>query len=257
MIAYIINMDSATERWQSVETRFRETGIPFERLPAVNGRNLSLPNPEFAERTYRIRHGKRPNMGQIGCYLSHISGLRRFLVSSHSFAMMVEDDIDPVSNLKLIVERAIQYSYTWDILRLSGFHNSHPRAYVDLGDGLGKKYSLAINFSRLCGTGTYLVSRHAAEVLVERLLPMSLPIDHALDREWAYGLRAASVHPLPVDQESLAFASQLREEDKEKLPAFQRYWTVFPYRAKNEIQRVLSRAKQWRQATASIDIHGK
>ncbi len=37
MRAYIINLDGATERWKSVSTRFAETGIPFERVPAVNG----------------------------------------------------------------------------------------------------------------------------------------------------------------------------------------------------------------------------
>ena len=50
MYAFIINMDSAVERWRHVEKAFGETGIPFERLPAINGRELKLPIPEFSER---------------------------------------------------------------------------------------------------------------------------------------------------------------------------------------------------------------
>jgi len=252
MFAYIINMENAIERWKSVESRFLKTRIPFERLPAVNGRILTLPIKEFSATLYQRRHGKRPNLGQIGCYLSHLEGLRRFLDSSHAFAIMAEDDIAPVEDLKIILESALCYSSTWDILRLSGFHNSHPKTYVRLNTGLDVQYALATNFSRLSGTGSYMVSRHAAQALVEKLLPMTVPIDHALDREWVYGLRASSIYPLPVDQESLQFASQLRAEDNEKLPAFQRYWTVFPYRAKNEISRVLHRARQLRNAQYAV-----
>jgi glycosyl transferase family 25 len=245
-------MDKAVDRWNSVETRFNATGIPFERFPAVNGRALKLPIPEFSETLYRRRHGKHPNLGQIGCYLSHVHALKKFLSSNHETAIIVEDDVAPAENLKLILERALTFVASWDILRLSGFHNSHPRTYVSLGEGLGQQYSLAINFSRLSGTGAYMVTRRAAEVLSNALIPMTLPIDHAIDREWVYGLRASSIHPLPVDQESLAFASQLRAEDNEKLPALQRYWTVFPYRARNEISRVVSRAKQYRNARAAV-----
>jgi len=252
MFAYIINMDNAVERWMSVNNRFNATGIPFERFPAVNGRKLTLPIAEFSETLYRRRHGKHPNLGQIGCYLSHVYALKKFLSSSHEIGIIAEDDIAPVDNLKLILERAIAFVDSWDILRLSGFHDSHPKSYVSLGDGLGQSYSLAINLSRLSGTGAYMVTRKAAEVLTTALVPMTVPIDHAIDREWVYGLRGASINPLPVDQESLAFASQLRAEDNEKLPALQRYWTVFPYRARNEITRVFARTLQLRNARAAL-----
>jgi glycosyl transferase, family 25 len=254
MFAYIINMDNAVDRWTSVESRFRATGIPFERFPAVNGRKLTLPIPGFSEPLYRRRHGKRPNLGQLGCYLSHVHALKKFLSSDHEIGIIAEDDIALVDDLKLVLERAIRHVKSWDILRLSGFHDSHPRHYVSLGDGLGENYSLAVNFSRLSGTGAYMVTRKAAEVLSKALIPMTVPIDHAIDREWAYGLRAASIDPLPVDQESLAFASQLRAEDNEKLPALQRYWTVFPYRARNEITRFFARAQQLKNAKAAVKV---
>ena len=245
-------MDNAKKRWKSVEKRFGATGIPFERFPAVNGRELVLPISDFSESEYRRRHGKHPNLGTIGCYLSHVAVLKKFLASEHSIAIIGEDDIEPVANLKAIIEKAIQYSKAWDILRLSGFHNSHPKTFVSLGEGLGKQYSLAVNFSRLSGTGAYMVTRKAAEVLSSALLPMTVPIDHAIDREWAYGLRGVSIHPLPIEQESLKFVSQLRAEVNEKLPAYKRYWTVFPYRACNEIARLISRSKQLKSARAAI-----
>ncbi len=244
MFAYIINMDSAVERWEHVKAAFSVTGIPFQRIPGVNGRALQFPIPEFNERLYRRRHGKLPNPGQIGCYLSHLLALDTFLESDREFGIICEDDIRPVRNLRCIVEEAIAYRNDWDILRLCGFHNSHPRPFAQLSDG----YSLAVNFTRLCGTGAYMLNRRAAEILREGLKPMWLPIDHALDREWAYGLNAASIHPLPISQEDHSFESQTTPSKNEKLPAWQRYWTVLPYRAANEISRVFARGRQFRRA---------
>ena len=40
----------------------------------------------------------------------------------------------------------------------------------------------------------------AARALVAGLLPMRLPFDHAFDREWFFGLRAATVLPSPCSQ---------------------------------------------------------
>lgn len=247
MLAYIINMDSAVERWAHVESAFAKTGIPFERISGVNGRALQLPIPEFDERLYRRRHGKLPNAGQIGCYLSHLRALDTFLESDHDFGIICEDDILPASDLYSVVHEAAEHSEVWDILRLSGFHNSHPRSFVQLSGG----YSIAVNFTRLCGTGAYMLNRKAAEVLRKALVPMWLPIDHALDREWSYGLTAASIHPLPISQEDHNFASQTIPSKNEKLPAWQRYWTVFPYRASNEIQRFLARGSQLRRVRSS------
>lgn len=247
MHAYVINMDSAKERWEYVASELCKTGIPFERVSGVNGRILQLPIPEFDEVLHRRRHGKKPNGSAIGCYLSHLKVLRLFLESSHEYAIICEDDIRPVLNLKMLLERAMEHKDHWDILRLSGFHNSHPRSFANLGDG----YSLAINFTRLCGTGAYMVHRQAAQVLLRQLVPMSLPLDHALDREWVYGLKSASISPLPVDQVDHSSASQIRENVAEKLPTWRRYWTVFPYRALNEVNRIVSRRRLWKVAKAA------
>jgi len=237
-------MDSAVERWAHVESSFALTGVPFQRISGVIGRALQFPIPEFDERLYRRRHGKLPNAGQVGCYMSHLLALDTFLESKQDFGIICEDDIRPVRNLHRIVQEATTYRDDWDILRLSGFHNGHPRRFVQLSDG----YSIAVNFTRLCGTGAYMLNRQAAQVLRNSLDPMWLPIDHALDREWAYGLNAASIYPLPISQEDHSFESQTKPSKNEKLPIWQRYWTVFPYRAANEIHRFLARGRQLRRA---------
>lgn len=243
MKAYIINMDTATARWDHVVSGFAGTGIELVRFSAVVGRSLNLPIPAFDEAAYRRHHGRRPSMGTIGCYLSHLGALQRFLESDEAYAIIGEDDIRPVPHLLPLIEAAIEHRDTWDILRLSGFHDAHPRRYASLGHGA----HLAVNLTRLCGSGAYVVHRRAAAVLIDKLMPMHVPLDHALDREWFYGLRAAAIDPLPIDQEDHVFSSQINTPVREKLPALQRYWTVFPYRLYNESCRLVVRYRQARQ----------
>ncbi len=244
MHTYIINMDEARERWQFVQKAYSETGLSYSRVSAVIGRQFPLPHPSYDEERYRLCHGQRTNPGQLGCYMSHLKCLRLFLESGDEYAMIAEDDSKPVRDVSRVIDAALKYEGCWDILRVCGFHNPHPKPFVDL---VGE-YKLAICFTRLCGTGAYVVSRHAADVLLQKLVPMFLPIDHALDREWAYGLRSAAVIPLPVSQVEHPFTTQIPATKNYKLPAIQRYWSVFPFRLKNEFARLISRTRQWNRA---------
>jgi glycosyl transferase, family 25 len=249
MHAFVINMDRAIERWNQAAKAIESAGISYERLPAVDGRALKLPIKEFDASAYRLRHGRRPNLATIGCYISHLKAWQALLDSPHEYGIICEDDIqiDCQVPLRTLLQKAIDFRESWDILRLCGFHNSHPRCFAPLAEG----YSLAVNLTRLSGSAAYMLHRTAAEHLLERLVPMSLPLDHALDREWVYGLKAASIYPLPINQEDHAFVSQIQTQTHEKIPSWQRYWTVFPYRAANEVSRLISRSIQFRKAKST------
>ena len=95
---------------------------------------------------------------------------------------------------------------------------------------------------RLKGAGAYLIDRRAAETLLARLLPMRLPYDHAIDREWFWGLRAAYVLPFPVSQIESDFDSPVQPGTWPKLSRTRRCFTTYPYQAFNEVSRWLFRA---------------
>lgn len=240
MLAYVINLDHATDRWSRVEETLVAAGMQYQRVSAVYGKHLTLPHPDFAGWKYRLYHGKRPNLGQIGCFLSHLEVYRRFLASDAEYAMVCEDDILVAEDIRAVLDAAVQHSELWDILRCSGFHDPHPLKVTPL---VGT-YQLAVSMTRLCGTGCYVVNRKAAAALLQKMAPMRLPIDHSLDREWMYGLRAAMIDPLPVQQNLAVFQSSL-PAGNDKLPGWQRYWSVFPFRAVNEARRLVSRSRQY------------
>lgn len=244
MQAFVINLDSATDRWAFIEESFAHTGLTVHRISAVDGGKINLPIAEFSQRRFRWFHGRRSKTREIGCYLSHIKALRAFLDSGDEFGLICEDDVRPSKDLVAVLQSSLLLSKAWDILRLSS-----------LGPGtsltvcrLSVDYRLCVSFGRLNGSGAYVVNRAAASTFVQRLLPMWLPYDHAFDREWFYGLRAVYVLPFPCPQTESRFPSSIQPGGSIKLPEIRRWLTTYPYQAFNEVMRWGFRATDYLRA---------
>jgi glycosyl transferase family 25 len=235
--AYIINLDSARDRWSYVAKFFGATNFTLTRVPGVDGYALDFPIPEYSERRYRWFHGRPTSPGHVGCYLSHVRAMEAFLATDEPYALIGEDDLSLGPDFEAIVEAALRSSDRWNILRLTGLSAGAPKPIARLhGD-----YSLCLNFGRLKGTGAYLLDRRAATALSVGLLPMWLPIDHALDREWFHGLRAASVFPFPASQLESGFRSSIHRGESLKLTVLGRWMGTYPFQAFNEVARFFAR----------------
>lgn len=237
MKAYLINLDRAQDRLKTVGDNLKAAGFEVERVEAIDGKKLQQPYENFSVRKYRYYHGKKPIAAELGCYFSHLKALEAFLASDDKFGLILEDDIFINKNALEHLQAACERAELWDILRLTGLHSGTPLTVCHIQDNL----KLSINLTRQTGAGAYLVNRRAAEVLLKKLLPMRLPYDHAFDREWFMGLKAMSLLPYPFRQNTGAFESQIANTSNYKYPAWQRYWTVMPYRTFNEVCRVFSR----------------
>jgi len=66
---------------------------------------------------------------------------------------------------------------------------------------------------------------------------MRLPYDHAFDREWFFGLRAAYISPFPASQIESTFLSSVQPGIYMKLSLTRRFLATYPYQAWNEITR--------------------
>lgn len=252
MHAYIINLDSEKERWSSVESAFRETEFTICRVSAVDGSALPFPIPEYSETLYHRFHGRPTSRGAVGCYLSHVKAIKEFLATGDEHALIAEDDLTLDPDFHAVLSAAMQCSQHWNILRLTGLARGTPVAVVPLLSD----YSLCIGFGRLKGTGAYVIDRAAAQVLATRLIPMWLPIDHALDREWAFGLRAAYVLPFPVSQTETKFRSSIQVGKSLKLSSIRRYSTTYPYQIANELARYLFRGLSYLRIKLTMTLRG-
>ena len=233
MRAFIINLDSATDRWAFIQAAFAGSQLTLCRVSAVNGKTLTLPHAQYSERLYRWFHGRTPNPRELACYLSHLKAMEAFLATDEKHALIVEDDLVLRPDFDAAIGTAMQYARAWNILRVTGLSRGHPLTLARLSD----KYSLCVSFGRLKGSGAYVIDRVAARALLSRLLPMRLPYDHALDREWFLGLRAAYISPFPASQIESPFLSSVQPGIYLKLSRARRTLTTYPYQACNEIMR--------------------
>ncbi|WP_457938833.1 glycosyltransferase family 25 protein [Mesorhizobium sp. 10J20-29] len=236
---YVINLDRASERLAYMQRQLDALSLPYERVDAIDGSQLMRPVAGFDERGYQLLHGRKFNPGEVGCYLSHMQALRKFMDSGADHCLILEDDCLLPPDLSSSIEKAIAAADDWDILRLSTVSSGRKFAFRSIGGGC----SLAISLTREKGSGAYVVSRRCAETFLRRLRPMRMAWDIAFDTEYLMGLRSVFLLPLPVNQVT-DIATQIQvNHRKYKLPRW-RYLTVFPWRVWVEVNRVLHRG--WR-----------
>lgn len=196
--AYIINLEHATERWDYMRTQVEKLGMPYTRIEGVYGDRLQEPIKEYNLFKHAVLTGKKTNKREVGCYLSHLETLRAFLESDDEYALILEDDATLPDTLGSILQEAIACDYTWDLLRLSSSREGSYLPLTDLSDG----FRLVINTRVLKSAAAYFINRRAAQLCLKKMLPICLPFDVALDRDWELGFKTACIVPFPVRYEA-------------------------------------------------------
>lgn len=242
MIAYLINLKRANERLVSAKETFDKVGIIFNLEVAIDGKDLSLPHKDYSELKYNLLHGKKTNLGELGCYFSHLNVLEKFLNTEENWALVCEDDIEFNENINKIISGAINSRVHFDLLRLSGGSDRNKEKGIPIKlQKIYKDFYLSLNLGFKSGTGCYLINRHAAKNVLNKLKKMSLPIDHAMDRDWLLSIRSLSIFPAPVylKEELHEGNSYIQAKSEFKYPFYKRYWVVIPYRLVNEFSRLI------------------
>lgn len=236
---FVINLKDASKRWSHMKMTLDHAGLVYTRVEAVLGKNLKEPINELNERLYNVLTGKHKSYGEIGCYLSHIKALTEFLRSNSDYALILEDDITLPEHLPELINEAIKHSQHWDLLRLS---SSRDGQYIKIAS-MGFDSQLVYNTKVLKNTGAYVINRRAAQACIDKMLPMRLPYDVALDRDWDFGFKTTCIIPFPVACED--FATQI---NKAKRIRRYRHTTFHLYHLLTHIQRKMYRKKCAREA---------
>jgi glycosyl transferase family 25 len=192
--AWVINLDRAPERLARISAQLQRLGLPWERLQAVDARALTPAQQAQLDGVgYRRRHGMEPIPGELGCYLSHVEAMRRFLASEASFALILEDDVLLRDSLPAVLRGLTDHADRWDMVKLSAVHSGTPQPYLEVAEG----HQLAVMLTKCTGSSAYVLNRHAAQAYLAGLLPMQLPFDHVFDQGWRFGLKVRLVTPVP------------------------------------------------------------
>ncbi|HEY1075855.1 MAG TPA: glycosyltransferase family 25 protein [Fontimonas sp.] len=197
---YLINLDRCADRLAQMDARLRELGMAYQRVAGVDG--LRLSDAEFAQHTRRNAFYKALSRGEVGCYLSHVEVLRRFLADGGDCALVLEDDAILPDELPALLRAAVARrsgerdpDARWDVLKLVRSR----RRYVDFGPVTASRNLVEYALSVPAVTTAALWTREAALIWVQAYDGARRPIDCDLQHPWEYGLRIRSLHPPPVD----------------------------------------------------------
>jgi glycosyl transferase family 25 len=195
MKTYLINLDRDTERLAHVRARLDSFKIPFERFPAVNGKETGDTFlVEFAAARPK-KNGKGWGAGQIGCFLSHYYVWEKVAKGSDEYALILEDDGYLSSELPAFVKNLDWIPEDADIVRLEV-----PTCAVKtrLAKQVGQRKLYRILSTSWCA-GAYIINRSCAQRLLNLPPAKHMPTDRMLfcfeDSEIARSLNIYQIAP--------------------------------------------------------------
>lgn len=193
LMVLLINLPRSTERRERMEQRLSAIGLPYELLPAVDGRArwdellASVDVPAFERHT-----GRDVLPGEVGCYHSHLRAWQRFLASDAQTLLVLEDDMVFHADFVAALRIALRGRAHWDMLKLAKIRAKQPLCQGTLG-----AYRLNAYVGAATGFGAYLVQREAAQRLLPTVLPIRAPIDRELEQVQRHDLRHFGLEPFP------------------------------------------------------------
>lgn len=201
--AYLINLKRSHERRLKMHAQLQKLGIAYNLHEATDGKeewnNLIR---HLNEPAFRKNVGRPVLPGEIGCYHSHLSVWKDFLTTDSDVALVMEDDVVFHDDfLDGINAGIVMYEY-WDLLKLNKVRAKQPIAQV-----LFEKWRLNSYLGPATGSGAYLLKKDLALRLHERMLPITRPIDHELDRIHIHKFRHIGLEPFPSHVEDGGYST--------------------------------------------------
>lgn len=207
--AYVINLERRPDRLAQVRNGLERTGLNWTRVVAVDGQTLN-------SRRETISALALTDDFTAACWMSHVLALKEFLNSSHTHALILEDDIDlsqPIALNEMGEWLEVMEEFRLDLLQVG---------YID-GRGIlfrfkrwaalyrRKNLPMAKSGQRLklnsCAVGAhgYLINRRAARAMAMINQPVWLPTDAVMmylaDSQQTYGrVRTARLVPSRLHQ---------------------------------------------------------
>ena len=165
---YVINMDSAPERLYKVVGVLRGIGIDPVRIRGNT--RADIPEDKIDHHFSVFCKSFCPD-SVLGCAFSHMSAMKRFLLSGDPFCLIVEDDVTPLFDHVSVLESKLDKikNKRWDI------HSLHcdgkcPETGRDTGA-----------YARSGSTAAYFVSREGAQALVNHKIHTHFDLALSID----------------------------------------------------------------------------
>jgi len=245
---FVINLNRSPERLTSMSRSLAERQIDFERVAAVDWRDLS-------EETVRESYDPRLNeesfkaplsRAEIACYLSHRLCWQKVLDEDVDSALILEDDVFLKPEIDRILPALVDNPEDWDLVKLYNVGHRNKRTIRSLGHS----YHVTEPSTISRGAVGYLVSRAGARKLINGNKPFGRPVDMDIKHWWEKDLRVLVVDPSPIElapddqQRSVIEPERVRAKEEGKKTNLYRYALrhiryVIAFTANNQLNRAL------------------
>lgn len=165
MKIYIINLESAHDRRESIVLQTMRAGLSYELIPAVDGRKI----PANVMSLLKKDDSYAVTPGEVGCSLSHLAVYKALASSDNECALVLEDDVLLPENLSDFLNE-IEGSIPKEspcIYLLSKVNHYNGKSILDLSNGhsVHSVYNAAFSHA-------YIINKAAACILLEKLFPV-------------------------------------------------------------------------------------
>lgn len=188
LATYLINLDRATERLLSAETKINHAGLQYERITAVDGSKLTRQQKGQYNEALAYKHfGRSLSGGEIGCYLSHVNAVDLFLKTDMEYGLVLEDDIKLDCDFNSVLQELIEFLNShkesgYDIVNLcnepkKSYNQLHTIAVTNGNFDLCRAHFFPVR------TTAILWTRQGAEKFRAACHPIHSPVDQFL-KDW-------------------------------------------------------------------------
>ena len=214
---FVISLKSASDRRENTRIQLDLAGVKFIFVDAVDGRNFSdddmRNNPQFGIFNSGI-YSRYLRKEEIGCTLSHLNIFRQMTDNSIPIACILEDDNIYSADFRELLEIFEQNARDWDLLYLGHRSECTTREAV----GRRKKipgpldFYIGEPFEVPYGSHGYLITRVAAQLLLNNAYPVKVPVDVYLGNSASLGIRIMLLHPPCLVSDS-RFISTIQDDN--------------------------------------------
>ena len=130
---FVVNLKSAVQRRDFMSAQLDKTGLDYEFVEAVDGRQIGADEivRRYGLQTFRkIKINKQiMTLGAVGCLLSHLKLYKKMIDENVEVACILEDDaVLKTLFAKIITSRQVRQG-PWDVLLL-GHYSMHKKCFT-------------------------------------------------------------------------------------------------------------------------------
>lgn len=205
---FYINLDRSLDRRKNMEKQLHAFSLPFIRINAIDGVNLSKRQASHCNQAARTLRGYAPmTQNEIGCFLSHQAAWKK-VIETGKPAFIFEDDIIFLDGIDSVINNIINLPNQPDFIKLGGIRKRYYLPIMSLSEN--KKLSLLLNCNS--GSHAYFLSVSGAHTLLKATQIFSEAVDCFLDSFWFKQQKLFAVCPSPIALGPMAALSTISAE---------------------------------------------